>query len=1404
MTDVTNRYLYTFEVQQVGDVAGTLNTIAGAAGNAARQFGELATNAGLAFKNLSSLSGVLSAASAGAAAAAQTTAVNQQPYIAPPTSIPQAGTYQVPPQIVQPSQQFTPNALTQYPWNTTEYSPYLNQTAQMPTTYAQAQEQQFWAMVARGQQQSLQAPGYPGQIPNYPDMMEYAPPETVRTTMDPARIAARKEAQLDVNQQKAIESWRARQDANTAAEAEAKAAKAAPGTAAAKGGGIFGEQLGRRIQFMAEWYVFAGAINTVAGAVSHWAEVQGALDKNVADFSAYVSPYSDAVQEYKDAVMEVATISALTPGDVATGVLAEKRVAGAPPGIAMTAAMLERVTGGAYDNEQAQKELQALAFQFSDKSLMQIMDAFMGALSETNVRPEQLFGLLDLAGGWSAMFNMTLEQTLGMVAGTMTVTGEEGGGIEQLMKRMEDVYAGKDLAPTLKSFGIETMVEDKETGKQIRRPLPEVLRDVSKLEKPQREEIARAMGSPLGQMAPLNFLNILNNYKMIEEASTRATTSQGLFVDVFSRQMDTLPAKIEAVGSAWDIFLLNLGNTNQAKGSLQWLSDFLLGMAEQLEGEKTPVGQAAYKLAVEQNRLRQIESTEAWENAPLTFGLDVKSKAIEQQKAVVAQAQQEYAKVLFGTAAEAYPQYKGGYPRSDQGAAYTPNLGVISSTIKSIEDPVNVVITNWEELGLANPKDIGIDQYSSAIPLPQSDSSGIISPLALLDWYEAQKKLATKLRTESTVTIPSWYQPATTTATLNMPPLAGLGAEEVEKEKEYLRAVQLQKGKAQLPNITGAGMGLPIYQELMPGVPITPSRTQQLPDDLLAQLLGGGQSGFATQLPSYLQSDPYIYPESEIPRPQMSYSWGQDDLSQYAISGSYSMMQERKKWRQANKRLPFWAAGNWGPITPQPDPFTQGYDTGAIIPRNEIPEDDYPEETGPWAGADRLMLQARWAKQVSERESPLIKTRRRRPGQKWWETAQSSMAQETANQMEGLDYQPYLINSSQASQAYSPAFGGENLAMSDWLASQRGPGKTDRPPGGWYGQWDTSKWRASGQQERQPGGYYDRYDEKNLWLGGLGGQGGQKDWWSGAKELFSADLKKQQEQALLISGIMGFYGVGQTPGAGGIGKAGPLTDLDISLEEKRGMRGVTGPGPGLANQYLEQIAGNTTIQVTRLADIDNSISSGLKDLVGKLEPTKVTPEDVTATKAGTYKDKWDEPVRRVRAAVEKRVGMSGAGEWDSYAAGLGVDLSSPESATKTGAAFEKKFYAGELDPKLYKGAIEEAAKTGTGKVATPKDQLFLAAPVSASQGKEQGENIVGAMVPAMTQKMKDMKAVDQIVGAIAIDDNAKVIGKMGYSFGEYMITGTTQAFKDKFVSAIVLAVVGAITERKPAGTGEQP
>lgn len=136
-------------------------------------------------------------------------------------------------------------------------------------------------------------------------------------------------------------------------------------------------------------------------------------------------------------------------------------------------------------------------------------------------------------------------------------------------------------------------------------------------------------------------------------------------------------------------------------------------------------------------------------------------------------------------------------------------------------------------------------------------------------------------------------------------------------------------------------------------------------------------------------------------------------------------------------------------------------------------------------------------------------------------------------------------------------------------------------------------------------------------------------------------------------------------------------------------------------------------------DLMKQAEQGFRNLVSQgFQPTDVTQEDVMATKAGNYKDKWDEYARQVRAAMAgsqewdwmipdpvKQGGAQAINEWgqnilDQFYAGMMPDQVNWDAFV---AQFQKNLSMAAGKERLVDRAIEELAQRGI--TATSEDVL---------------------------------------------------------------------------------------------------
>lgn len=182
----------------------------------------------------------------------------------------------------------------------------------------------------------------------------------------------------------------------------------AGGTTGGGAGTPFGMTgLSRYAMFWAEGFAISAVLMTIQKGISDWNMVQRELDSNMGSFQVSLQGTRREVEDYSDALMELSKATGLSFTELGPGLTTQMRVMGAPSDLALRAGQVQRVTG--VDNLAAERDLLSLAKQFPDKSTVQILDAFSGAMRRSSLQADEFFGMLESAGPLSHQFNTSME-----------------------------------------------------------------------------------------------------------------------------------------------------------------------------------------------------------------------------------------------------------------------------------------------------------------------------------------------------------------------------------------------------------------------------------------------------------------------------------------------------------------------------------------------------------------------------------------------------------------------------------------------------------------------------------------------------------------------------------------------------------------------------------------------------------------------------------------------------------------------------------------------------------------------------------------------------------------------------------------------------------------------------------
>ena len=359
--------------------------------------------------------------------------------------------------------------------------------------------------------------------------------------------------------------------------------------------------LSRYAIFWAEGFAINAAIQTITNALNDWSMVQQDMNTQSAQFAVSLRGTRVEIERYQDAVLDLSRMTGIPFAELGPGLITQMRVKGAPADLALRSAQVQRVTG--VDNLSAERDLLALSKQFPDKTTVQILDAFSAAMRRSSLQADEFFGMLESAGPLSKQFNTSMETIFGIFAGVSTVAGESGSSIELFLRQMERVYTEAETRSVVEKYTGPVSFIDERTGDEIRRPIDEIFADLARSGSQAIQEVAVTIPNMLGQQTRQLFLSMMSEWETsITDAISGAKNATGEWNENVRLMSDTWQAEIQEMQSAWQRFLLTVGNSEFVRTATRTATEVLdyaalRGQADQLEAQYVKSGATRFKTA---------------------------------------------------------------------------------------------------------------------------------------------------------------------------------------------------------------------------------------------------------------------------------------------------------------------------------------------------------------------------------------------------------------------------------------------------------------------------------------------------------------------------------------------------------------------------------------------------------------------------------------------------------------------------------------------------------------------------------------------------------------------------------------------------------------------------------------
>lgn len=308
----------------------------------------------------------------------------------------------------------------------------------------------------------------------------------------------------------------------------------------------------RHLKWTVQGIAIWAGINAVKDLVWEWADVQKTLNDEIARFSIGSKDASVSAEQYLDVVMRIAREAKLSPLDVAPAATVAYRTG--QEDLLPYAAQITRIAG--VDTTTVLREIIALHKQFPDRSMISLLDAYTSAWQSSTMSAEQFFGLLETSGGMARQFNTDFETVVSILSQAGTIAGESGDKVERFVRQLSLLYSDTDMASRVEELTGVSPVSYTQTGEEIRRPIQEVLGDISRLPEAARMQIAQLFPKGLGQPWQEWFFGLTTGFEGI-------TSEAGAFADAAEKMGDTWGAALEGMTGSWQGFLSILGEIDE-------------------------------------------------------------------------------------------------------------------------------------------------------------------------------------------------------------------------------------------------------------------------------------------------------------------------------------------------------------------------------------------------------------------------------------------------------------------------------------------------------------------------------------------------------------------------------------------------------------------------------------------------------------------------------------------------------------------------------------------------------------------------------------------------------------------------------------------------------------------------
>ena len=313
------------------------------------------------------------------------------------------------------------------------------------------------------------------------------------------------------------------------------------------------------------YFVIWQSMKAIKTIMRDWMASHVEMGDALAQFSWRVSSTETALGGYASRLRSITTETGAAVGELAAplGMTAD-------PAKLAAAARAQRLFGG---------EIQDWLRTLNEGT--GILDSHAAAMRIAAMTTEEYAKLLQASSGLADEWNMQVGETAGLMAGLAAATGTDEQRVLGLVQALSNLY---NINEALLRAGSGPAIVVGAGGAQERRPLAQIMGEISQLPIEAQRQLAREIGLTSQEQQQL-FIDALAGWPQVEGAIRDTITATGEFDRAAAATDESLKAHVDSMKAAWKGLLSTIGDTDAFKNFIDGITNMFRGLSVSIEDE---------------------------------------------------------------------------------------------------------------------------------------------------------------------------------------------------------------------------------------------------------------------------------------------------------------------------------------------------------------------------------------------------------------------------------------------------------------------------------------------------------------------------------------------------------------------------------------------------------------------------------------------------------------------------------------------------------------------------------------------------------------------------------------------------------------------------------------------------